>query len=297
MHLPLFLFAISMCLCSSLAMLCPEKRPGGDNACLFNISGAVGSQQNPSLGPDGKTLVYTDWTKNYNNARCDSCAVYVKAFNVETGASQKLTDGVNLPGVGVWSRQEPRTVVFVNGDDHAVTYNIDTGNKTVYPRRVSNGKIFEPTFSPDGKWLVFEEHSKPAKEDKQEMNGEIVKMEVATKKFTVLTTDGWNKQPYWSPAGDLIVFQQCKKTNIEDIKIYSIRTDGSAKKLLDGAASDVSFSPDGQYILYSNEEEEGIWCRKADGSGERARVCLLSERAFVLSGRACVRKSLRVRVC
>jgi len=123
------------------------------------------------------------------------------------------------------------------------------GSKTIITTRIDK-MAFEPTFSPDGEWIVFESH----KVD-QEDNGVITKYKLdGTSGYIELTPTGEDcKQPNWSPQGDKILYQK-EESGQWDIWIMDI--DGANRTKItnfDGSKTDAVFSSDGQSIIFSSD--------------------------------------------
>ncbi len=111
---------------------------------------------------------------------------------------------------------------------------------------------YEPSLSPDGTRVVFETHVLDV-----EGNGVITVFSVdGTGSYEAISgADDDCRQPNWSPAGDLILYQQ-KKAGRWDILV--MEPDGSGKRTVTtGPASytDASFSPNGEWIVCSRESE------------------------------------------
>jgi len=227
------------------------KRNDGATKLEIDLSGSI---QNPAFSPDSKTIVFTVFRKGYNKPPSD-----LYTYNLETKELKTLiSDGnsnVNLPGE-CWndslnsiifsSDKEPHDEIF------SIKENLTTGSETKITNR-NDSVAFEPTYSPDGKWIVFESH----KLDEEE-NGVIVKYNLyGTSTFVNLTPAGEDcKQPNWSPKGDKILYQ---KEENEQWDIWIMNTDGSNKTKItnfEGNKTDAVFSQDGQYIIFSSENND-----------------------------------------
>ncbi len=224
-----------------------------DNAVILEIP-LSGSIQNPAFSPDGKSIVFTQFRNAYNKP---PSGLYT--FNLETDIlSPLVVDGnsnVNLPGE-CWNAVN-HSIVFSsereNGDQiYYIDENGTTGDETYVTNR-TDSVAFEPTFSPDGQWIVFEAHKL-----NEEGGGVITKYKLdGSSGYVNLTAPGDDcKQPNWSPMGDKILYQ--KETNGQ-WNIWLMNTDGSGKAMItdfEGSKTDAVFSPNGQYIIFSAENDE-----------------------------------------
>lgn len=224
-----------------------------DTAVMLNIS-LSGSLQNAAFAPDSDRIVLTRFRNGYNEEPAD-----LFIFNISGGlVSTLVSDGsgnVNLPG-SVWVGTD---IVFSSSrDPHDEIFHITdsgtTGNEIQITDRPDD-VAYEPSFSPDGQWVVFESHAVDV-----EGNGIIMKCQSdglgSIIALTTLAADGDCRQPNWSPFGNLIVYQNF---NTGQWDLWIMDTNGNNNMKITGGAgdkTDASFSPDGNYIVYSSDEDE-----------------------------------------
>ena len=223
-----------------------------DKAVKLDIN-LSGSLQNAAFSPDGKSIVFTRFRKGYNKPPSD---LYI--YNLETKALRELvSDGssnVNLPGES-WNDSTYAIIFSSDRGPHDEIYSIaETGTpgdeKQITSRTDSVG--YEPTFSPNGQWIVFESHKMD-----QEGKGVITKYKTdGSSSYMTLTAFGRDcRQPNWSPTGNKILYQYAVQGQWD---IWGINPNGTGDSKItnfDGSKTDAVFTPDGQYIIFSMENE------------------------------------------
>jgi TolB protein len=231
--------------------------------------GLEGSLQNPCWSPDDEKLVITRWRNGYNRGLADLVLV-----DARTAGATLLTTAeamnVNLPG-SCWDAASGLIVYTSDELDRDEVWLVPSGGGP--PVRVTDrpGQVaFEPSFSPDGLWIVFESHPEGTDDE-----GSLWKVRADGSELTQLTSgDGDDRQPNWSPRGDLIVFQSLRSG---PWRIWTIGPDGADPRILTtGDGTDASFSPDGAFIVFSSDEELELAnlfvIPSAGGSEVRVRV-------------------------
>jgi TolB protein len=219
-----------------------------DKGIILNIS-LSGSLQNPAFSPDDNSIVFTRFVKGYNTEPAE-----IYKFDLTT---KKLTlmisegsGNINLPG-SCWKNGN---IVFASTrDPHDEIYMISENGKSGDEIQITNrtSKVaYEPSFSPDGDWIVFESHKLDVEDD-----GIITKYKVdGTSSYIELSNLGDDcRQPNWSPSNNKILYQ--RKLNGQ-WNIWIMDIDGANKTQLTsnlGNCTDASFSADGQYVVFSSD--------------------------------------------
>jgi len=218
-----------------------------------------GSLQNPAWSPDGGELLFTRFHDGYNNdlAREDQDgAADLIIVDLVSGATRTLVaDGfanVNLPG-STWVGGRIAFSSTSPGHDEIFTIAQDgTPASLEQVTHRENLVAYEPSFSPDGRWIVFESHS-----DLEGSKGMIIAYDLANSEYQALTAaDQDCRQPNWSPAGDWIVYQKFEAGQWE---LWVASSNGEIHKQVTagpGDKTDASFSSNGRWIVYSADGPE-----------------------------------------
>jgi TolB protein len=229
-----------------------------DGAVLVVATTGQHSAQNPALSPDGKTLFFTRYLHGYD-ACCGSGGGLLK-LPIAGGKISPLYDhdeATNVNGLASWNGPTSRIAFAVssgNGDIATVDPQGDDYLRVTHAG--SKHTYLEPTYSPDGTLLVFED-DEPNKSD-QNNRASIVRMPAGGGSIEILVdgrrTSTDNRLPVWSPDGNKILFQRRTNLTSDVYDLYTIRPDGSGLHQIthgNNCDSDASWSADGLWIADS----------------------------------------------
>ncbi len=223
-----------------------------DDGAVRLATDPAGSLQNAAWSPDGESILLTRFRQGYNVGPADLVIVEVSSGAVRTFVSDG-SGNINLPGSS-WNAAADRIVFASTRDPHDEIYVIDADGDSGDETRVTSREAhvaYEPSLSPDGATVVFESHPL----DVEDL-GVIMSYRLdGSGEYVSLTDAGADcRQPNWSPAGDLILYQRFADGQWD---IWVMNTDGlSPRRVTTGSGdkTDASFSPDGEWIVYSSDE-------------------------------------------
>jgi TolB protein len=229
-----------------------------DGAVLVIATTGERSAQNPALSPDGQTLFFTRYLLGYDATLGPGGGLLKRPTT--GGTISPLYDhdeATNVNGLASW-----------NGPTNRIAFAVSSGNgdiATVDPQgdefvRVTNAgpndTYLEPTYSRDGKFLVFED-DEPGASD-QNNRASILRVPAGGGSIKVLVngrlTATDNRLPVWAPDGSKILFQRRVDLTSDVYNLYTIRPDGSGLQQITHGAncdSDASWSADGKWIADS----------------------------------------------
>lgn len=171
-----------------------------------------------------------------------------------------------------------RKIVYVSTGDYDIfeIMMMNSDGTDVQNISKNNADDMDPTWSPDGKQIVFASNL----EDRLSMNTQLYVMNADGSDLEQMTKDvGSSRYPAWSPDGKLIAYSYAASPT--QAEIYLMNPDGSElKRLTDGSSMNRSpaWSPDGKKIAYSSAKwdekqkkfiNDDIYIMNADGSSQR----------------------------
>ena len=234
-----------------------EQATRSDGAQRLTTPPSGASDQNPAFSPDGRFLAFTRFENGYNIGPAGIFRLDLSGGEIVRLTPEEDQDNVNLPG-SAWSAVHDRIVFASDRAESDDLWQIAPDGTGFTRITTHHGPpwYIEPSWSPDGAWIVFEADA--ARPDDQQQ-GSIWKVRADGTGLTILT-DGPaegvdDRQPNWSPTGERILFQR-RDPGSDDWDIYTMAPDGSDLRLVTDQASsdtDASWSPDGRYIVYSSD--------------------------------------------
>jgi Tol biopolymer transport system component len=203
----------------------------------------------PAVSPDGRQVVVSERVPGGG----DRSSLVVWDIN-GTNPRRIYNDKRNVMGLE-WSR-DGRWIAFGAGtfflervSNPARIMIIKPDGSSARAVTTGAGNAGFPSWSPDGTEIVYRFWNETA--------GGLRIVNVATGAVRTLSTE-YDTLPAWSPKGDRIVFNRLAKDSrfaYDEFDIYTIRPDGTdVKRLTDSEGNDShpSWSPDGNYILWSS---------------------------------------------
>jgi Tol biopolymer transport system component len=203
----------------------------------------------PAVSPDARQVVVSERVPG----GADRSSLVVWDIN-GTNARRIYSDKRNVMGLE-WSR-DGRWIAFGAGtfflervSNPARIMIIKPDGSSARAVTTGPGNAGFPSWSPDGTEIVYRFWNETA--------GGLRIVNVATGAVRTLSTE-YDTLPAWSPKGDRIVFNRLAKDSrfaYDEFDIYTIRPDGTdVKRLTDSEGNDShpSWSPDGNYILWSS---------------------------------------------
>lgn len=237
---------------------CRTSIPPVSEPILIYAPASPNSAQNPTFSPDGNILLFTVFHSGYNQGTAGIFKLAVDGTTPQTLLDEANQSSVNLPGAS-WNAQTNRITFASDRQDTDEVWTMAADGSGVFrvTRTPLPGYAIEPSFSPDGQWIVFERGTTPPDDTQQ---GSIYKIRADGTSLTQLTNGPVSgrddHQPNWSPRGDRILFQR-RTPGSNNWDIYTMTANGGdIVQVTNSTANDTdaSFSSDGNWIVYSSDQ-------------------------------------------
>jgi Tol biopolymer transport system component len=126
----------------------------------------------------------------------------------------------------------------------------------------------QPSFSPDGNYIVYEQRSPAAPDDVARSNIVVANADGTMPRVVSSGTD-----PSWSPDGQLLLFKLWDASK-KQLHIATVGPDGARLRQL-APGVHPHWSPDGRRIAFMRDNMAGtdIWIMGVDGSGQVCITC------------------------
>ena len=205
--------------------------------------------------------------------------IYV--MDVDGGNLRRLTNHPDIDSLPSWSPDGKRIVFTSKRDGHvdaihgfatSEIYVMDADGDN--PQNLTNHpkEDWYPSWSPDGKRIVFS-----ARKD-----GHFENELALTYEIYVMDNDGGNQQrltenrkndwhPSWSPTGKRIAFTSDRKGDFQNFEIYVMDNDGgNQQRLTENRVSDSfpSWSPDGEQIVFCSDRDGHVHAKHGWSTNE-----------------------------
>ena len=262
-----------------------------DGAELIYATSGRNSAQNPAFSPDGTTLMFTLYSQGYDGNGGPGGVWQIPADGGTATAIYNGYGATNVNGLASWNTvidrvafADTQNAAQLNGDIWIVRPDGSALQRMTNAGAVEGHAYQEPTFSPDGSAIAFEDDlDADSTQSSDGTLGAIAILSLQTGAVQRIVTDGDNRLPVWSPDGSRILFQRRTNPVVDGgYHLFTVHPDGSGMvqitgndSTVDHCDSDASWSPDGQWIVESALYRGSASCEDASGDTE-PKIYLIS---------------------
>lgn len=222
-----------------------------------------------SLTPDRRTVLYL--------RREDGDQTSLHAVSADGQSDRRLfVDGstdcpkLRRPAAGLNGQIAVVCSAYDRGDDDFLNLMTPTGKLV---KRLDTGQIGDPTFSPDGRFLVYARDRYVP----YSYGGALFSIPVDASAPPRRLVPGTNLNPVWSPAGGEVAYVHIdgRHRGISAVRVNDDGSSGGTEVLStdDGYDQDPTWSPDGTQLAFRRgSAEPHLFVMRSDGDGARRVV-------------------------
>ena len=211
-----------------------------DGTNVVQLVDAKGADAEPAWSPDGTKIAYETFRHDP-----DEILPEIRVVALDGSSDRRITSNKRFEYNVTWSPDGARLAFasqkFRDGSNWGIFTIRSTGGdlrRVTRNTRVGGGGVDgSPSYSPDGRWIVFQREW-----DALDYADEIFKVRTNGRRLTRLTRHvGVDQQPEWSPDGTKIVYTS-------DFQVVVMATDGSGKTQITNDAETAFYGPSWQAL-------------------------------------------------
>lgn len=231
---------------------------GSNERRLSDIDESAAGEDQPRWSPDGRHVSFTSYPKGLTT---------IHVLPGEGGAPRTVVEGDGTSGDPAWS-PDGRCLVYDGGvglsDDDQKRLDLkiwcEDGTAKGTIRRLTNTPDIderEPDWSPDGETIVYTARSnKPNTTDRWELWR--IRTDGTGAEVLVERPTSHERHPRFAPGGGRLAFITGPQPfSFGTLAVLDLAT-GSVERYIDGSSDTISWSPDGDEILFGNIYRSGL---------------------------------------